>query len=144
VAVKNAERIARSTEPASVRLYRYLATDIAHVAGSPYNLAGVYTEEVRASAEFEPWHRKRRRLHQAIQKIVRDGIKNGEFIEFDPTFVRETVLGILGRTLAHYSGGQAKYDPILADQVSSFVLRAVLKDPSRLEELRQQAAEATT
>ena len=143
VAVKNAETIARSSDAAPLRLYRYLATDIAHVAGSPYNLAGVYTEEVRASAEFEPWHRKRRRLHKAIERIVRDGIENKDFIQFDPTFVRETVLGILGRTLAHYSGGQAAYDPTLADQVSSFVLRALLKDPEQLERLRRQIAEAT-
>jgi AcrR family transcriptional regulator len=142
IAVKNAERIARSPDPASIRLYRYLATDIAHVAGSPYNLAGVYTEEVRASEEFEPWHRKRRRLHRAIERIVREGIESREFIQLDPTFVRETILGILGRTLAHYSGGQAKYDPKLTDQVPSFVLRALLADPERLGELRQQATEA--
>jgi AcrR family transcriptional regulator len=130
------ERIARSDEPAAVRLYRYLFDEVMHIANSPYNLAGVYTDEVRASAEFEPWHRRRRRLHRAIERILRDGQDSGEFIDLDPHLVREAILGVLGRTLSSYSGGQAVFDPSLADQVSSLLLRAVLADVARLDEIR--------
>src|SRR5215210_7940883 len=71
------ERIARAEQPAAVRLYRYVFEEVTHIAGSRYNLAGVYTDEVRASPEFEPWHRRRRRLHRAIERIIRDGQTSG-------------------------------------------------------------------
>jgi AcrR family transcriptional regulator len=133
------ERIARSDDPAAIRLYRYLHEEVTHIAGSRYNLAGVYTEEVRASPEFEPWHRRRRRLHRAIERILQDGKDSGEFIELEPYFVREAILGILGRTLTRYSGGQAPFDPSLPDQVAGLVLRALLTDAALLDPVRAAA-----
>jgi AcrR family transcriptional regulator len=126
------ERIARAEEPAADRLYRYLFDEVTHIAGSRYNLAGVYTEEVRASPEFEPWHRRRRRLHRAIERIIRDGQSSGEFVVMDQLFVREAILGVLGRTLTRYSGGQVTFDPALPHQIAVFVLRALLVDTRRL------------
>lgn len=137
-AVPAAERIATSNEPPPLRLCRYLLQDVAHVATSPYNLAGVYTEEVRASAEFEPWHRSRRRLHHAIEQIVQDGRESGDFVDFPPDFVREAILGILGRTLSRYSGGQAPLDPRFTEWVSTLVLRALLTDTDRLDAVMRQ------
>ncbi len=138
-AVPAAEEIARWDAPAPVRLYRYLNQDVIHVATSPYNLAGVYAEEVRASPEFETWHRRRRRLHRAIERIVRDGRESGEFVEFSPTFVREAILGILGRTLARYSGGRARFDAAMAQQVCTLILRALLADPQTIPDIRGRA-----
>lgn len=135
-AVPERERVARADEQASVRLYRYLFDEVMHVAGSRYNLAGVYTDEVRASPEFEAWHRRRRRLHRAIERILRDGMASKRFIDMRPEFGREAILGILGRTLASYSGGQAPFDATLGDQIASFVLRAVLVNASELDEIR--------
>lgn len=138
-AVGRAERTARADASAAVRLYRYLLDDVTHVATSPYNLAGVYTEEVRASAEFEPWHRKRRRLHRAIERIVADGVGSGDFIAFPPLLIREAVLGILGRTLASYSGQQAAFDVVKADQIATLLVRALLTDPSSIDDVRDTA-----
>lgn len=137
-AVTAAERIARSSDTAAVRLYRYLMQDVSHVASSKYNLAGVYTEEVRTSPEFEAWHRRRRRLHRAIERIVRDGVDSGAFVPFPAPFVREAILGIIGRTLASYSGGQAAFDQSIAEQVSSFVLRGLLVDTGQIELIRAE------
>jgi AcrR family transcriptional regulator len=127
------ERIARADQPAAVRLYRYVFEEVTHIAGSRYNLAGVYTDEVRASPEFEPWHRRRRRLHRAIERIIRDGQSTNEFVAFEPLLVREAILGILGRTLTRYSGGQAEFGPALPHQIASLVLRAILEDARRIE-----------
>jgi AcrR family transcriptional regulator len=133
------ERVARSPHPAPIRLYLYLHDEVTHIAGSRYNLAGVYTEEVRASPEFEPWHRRRRRLHRAIEGILRDGVRDGDFVESDPFFVREAILGVLGRTLTRYSGGQTPRSATLPDQVASLILRAVLVDPTELDGIRATA-----
>jgi hypothetical protein len=63
----------------------------------------------------------------------------GDFIEMPPPFVREAILGVLGRTLTRYSGGQAPFDPTLADRVAVFVLRALLIDTSAIDDIRRQA-----
>jgi AcrR family transcriptional regulator len=138
-AVGRAERTARADASAPVRLYRYLLDDVTHVATSPYNLAGVYTEEVRASSEFEPWHRKRRRLHRAIERIVADGVASGAFLAFPPLLIREAILGILGRTLGSYSGRQRTFDAAMADQIATLLVRALLTDPSSIDDVRGAA-----
>lgn len=134
------ETLAAERGSAAARLYRYLREDVVLVSRSPYNLSGLYTDEVMGDPDFAPWARRSDRLHAAVERIVRDGIAAGEFVPMDPALVREAIAGILLRTLMTYSGGRPQPPAGLADEVASFVLRAVLADPSGLAEIRQAAA----
>jgi len=58
----------------------------------------------------------------------------------DPALVREAISGILLRTLMTYSGGRPQPAADLGDEIASFVLRAILADPSMLADVRQAAA----
>jgi AcrR family transcriptional regulator len=136
------EVLAAEEGPAAVRLYRYLRDDVALVSRSPYNLSGLYTDEVMGDPDFAPWSQRSDQITAAIERIVRDGIDSGEFLSIDPVLVREAISGILLRTLMTYSGGRPQPAPALGDEIASFVLRAILADPSRLSEVRQAAAEA--
>ncbi len=135
-AVPSAEAVAASDQPAAVRLYRYLRHDVLHLTRSPYNLSGLYTEEVMGEPEFAPWARKRERLHAAIERILREGVADGSFVEVPVVLVREAITGILVRTLTLYSGRRPGDDEELADQIASFVLRAVMADPRQLAAAR--------
>ena len=135
------ESLAVEEGPAAVRLYRYLRDDVALVARSPYNLSGLYTDEVMGDPDFAPWAQRSDRLHAAVQRIVTDGIAAGEFVPMDPALVREAIAGILLRTLMTYSGGRPQPPADLGDEIASFVLRAILADPPRLAEVRRAAAE---
>ena len=139
VAVPNAEALAAAEGSASVRLYRYLGQDVAHLANSPYNLSGLYTEEVMRDPAFAPWVRKRARLHAAIERILADGVASGEFVDMPVSIVREAITGVLLRTLTLYSGQDRGGDPGFCEQIVSLVMRTVLIDPSRLPEIRRQA-----
>jgi AcrR family transcriptional regulator len=141
VAVPNAEALAAGDGPASVRLYRYLWHDISHLTSSPYNLSGLYTEEVMRDPAFEPWIRKRARLHAAIERILADGVASGEFVDFPVEVVREAITGILVRTLTLHSGREPEGVPAFCEQIVSLVMRAVLADPARLPEIRRHAVE---
>jgi len=136
-----AEAIAAQPGQAGARLYRYLRDDVALVTQSPYNLSGLYTDEVMGDPDFAPWSERSEEIHGAVEKIVKDGVASGEFVAMDPALVREAISGILLRTLMVYSGGRPRPTPDLGDEIASFVLRAVLADPSRLGEVRQEAAE---
>ena len=136
------EALAAEEGPAAVRLYRYLRDDVALVSRSPYNLSGLYTDEVMGDPDFALWARRSDQLHAAVEQIARDGIDSGEFVPMDPVLVREAIAGILLRTLMTYSGGRPQPAASLGDEIASFVLRAILADPSTLGEVRQAAAEA--
>lgn len=140
-AVPFVEALASDESPAPVRLYRYLRRDVAHLTSSPYNLTGVYTEEVMGDPEFEPWARRRAGLHGGVERIVRDGIAEGAFVSVSPELVRESIAGILVRTLTIYSGGRHRVPADLGDEIASLVLRALLVDPSMLDDLRRIATE---
>ncbi len=141
-AVPEAERLAREAGSATVRLYRHLVHDVEHLVTSPYDLSGLYTDEVFGDPDFEPWRAKRLRLHRAIEEIVADGVRRGEFVEVAPEFVREAIVGIMLRTLSQYSGGRSAFDPSLGDRVGAFVLRAIVRRSSTLERARAEAGAA--
>jgi len=142
VALPFTQAMARADGPASIRLYRYLRRDVAHLTGSPYNLSGLYTEEVMGDPEFAPWARKRAALHAAVERMVRDGIAAGEFVEVASDLVREAISGILVRALTLYSGGREGVPAGVGDEIAALVLRALLSDPSRLDEIRREALAA--
>jgi AcrR family transcriptional regulator len=124
-AVPMAEEIASSKESASVRLYRFLVEDVEHLARSPYNLAGLYTDEAMADPDFAAWTGKNDRLEGAIDRIVRDGVNAGEFVRMDPALAQHAITGILIRTLSLYSGRRRPAPPRLGHEIASFVLRAL-------------------
>jgi AcrR family transcriptional regulator len=140
--VADREQLARSAEEPGVRLYRYVLREVTHIATSRYNVAGIYSEEVRTSHELEPWYARRRRLHRAIDRIVRDGQRDGEFVDFPVELVRAAVLGTLERALTGYSGGQAEFDPAVAEQVATLLLRSLLRDPAQVESIRETIQES--
>jgi AcrR family transcriptional regulator len=131
--------LADAPERASIRLFRYVRDDVDHLAAAPYNLSGLYAEEVIGSRAFARWARKREELHACVERIVRDGIGSGEFVEMPPALVREAIAGILVRTLTLYSGGRAGA-AAFGEDVAVFVLRALLANPNRLREIRRAAS----
>lgn len=132
------ERLAATQGPAAVRLYHYLQHDLAHLASSPYNLTGLYGDDVLSDPRFSRWVRKRERLHGAVERIVRDGVESGEFVQIRPELVSEAIAGITLRVLSLYSGGRRPMDE-LADETAALVLRGLLADPEQLSEIREQA-----
>jgi len=130
------EALAAEDGPAADRLYRHLRHDVAHLAGAPYNLGGLYMTEVTEQPGFETYRRRHERLHRAQERIIDDGQQRGEFIGLPARFVREAITGILLRTAQVYGGSREPAPPGFADDVASLVLRSLLVDPSRLDELR--------
>jgi hypothetical protein len=134
------KEIAALPEPAGVRLYRYLLYDVGHLSSAPYNLSAMYNEEVIGSPDFARWARMRNELHDAVEGIVADGIGTGEFVKVPAALVRQAIAGILVRVLTLSSGGRGG-DSLLGDQVALLIVRGLLSDPARIEEIRRLAGE---
>ncbi|MEW5990837.1 MAG: TetR/AcrR family transcriptional regulator [Chloroflexota bacterium] len=137
-ALPHVRAVAALPAPASARLFRYLLDDVRHLSEAPYNLAGLYTEEVISRPEFLAWDRQRNQLHDIVEAIVREGVATGEFIEVNTALVREAIGGILVRALTVHSGGRGG-GQALADQVARLVVRGLLRDPSEIDEVQAVA-----
>jgi len=134
------EALAADLGPASVRLYRYLRHDVEHLIGSPYDLRGMYTEEVMGDPRFAAWKEKLIRLHAAVERIVKDGVASGVFLPINTALAREAIAGILIRALTLYSGGRAGASTQFSDEVASLILRGLLTEPPTLAAVRRDAA----
>jgi AcrR family transcriptional regulator len=134
-----AQGLAAMRGSAAVRLYTYLIHDLEHLTLAPYDLNGIYAEDVMNDPAFVRWARRRVELHSAVERIVRQGQDGGEFVSVRPDVVREAVAGVVTRTLSLYSGRHRRASDALTDQIASLVLRGLLRDPSSLEEVRGAA-----
>jgi AcrR family transcriptional regulator len=137
--VVDREVLARTDDPAGVRLFRYVVHEVVHIATSRFNMAGIHSEEVRTTPELQSWYKQRSRLHRAIDRIVQDGKSAGEFVDISNELVRASILGALERAVFGYSAGKIEFNPAVAEQVASLLVRAVLADPTRLSQIRETA-----
>lgn len=138
IALPRVRAIAARPDPAAVRLFMYLHADVTHLASAPYNLSGVYTEEVIAASDFTPWARRRDELHDIVEGIVREGMAGDEFVHMDSRIIRHALGGILVRVLTIHSGGRGTIDA-LAEDIARLMVRALLVDPGRLDEVALRA-----
>lgn len=138
LAVPRVYGIAGQPDRPAVRLYRYIRADATHLATAPYNLSGVYTEEVIGNPEFAAWARRRDELHDVVEGIVREGLKSGEFVDVDTHMIRHAIGGILVRIITIHSGGRGSVDR-LAEEVAQLLVRGLLSNPSDLADVRRQA-----
>lgn len=130
--------IAELRESAAVRLYRYLSDDMTHLSQSPYNLSGVYGEEIIGRAEFAAYKVRLDRLHDRVEDIVREGIDAGEFVLVNTTLVRQAIAGVLFRALTLYSGGRGEGES-LANEIARLLVRGLLRDPRHLDDIQYRA-----
>jgi AcrR family transcriptional regulator len=139
LALTRVESIAAEPSSPAVRLFKYLRTDVTHLASAPFNLSGLYTEEVISSPHFAPWARRRDRLHDVVEAIVREGMASGELVTTDSNIVRHAIGGILVRVLTIHSGGRGPIDA-LADEIARLIVRGLLANPADIDAVARVAA----
>ena len=103
----------------------------------PYDARGYYSDAVLSEPEFAPQRRAIERHHAHIRSLVHDGIAAGEFRAIDPDFVQRAVIGLQFEAMRERettAGAPVAERPL---QAADFVLRAVLVDPERTEEVRR-------
>jgi AcrR family transcriptional regulator len=131
-AVPLARRSARGGGPVGRRLFDYLVADFAMVLMSPWNLSGVYSDEVLRDPEFASQAAQIEELDAALRKMIRQGVSSGEFVEVDPELTQAMIAGLeIG--LIQSRPKLAREQPEAAcRQAAEFVLRSLLVDRSEL------------
>jgi AcrR family transcriptional regulator len=120
-------------ERPAVRLYAYLRTDVAAILALPYDVRGLYHDDVLELPELAAQAGHRRELHRLTASLVAQGVASGDLVAFSPDFVQQAVTGLMLESVRAFA-------PVSrAAEVADFVLRATLADPSSLPAIRDKA-----
>jgi AcrR family transcriptional regulator len=125
--------------PWPVKLHCHLVLDVLHIIDLPYDVRGLYNEEVLHEQDFVSQRAKLDRAHGQLRALVKGGVQTGDFIAVDPQFVRElissAVIGVMWTRGASPSMRLAGR----ADELADFILRAVLSQPRRLPTIKRES-----
>ncbi len=133
-----AQREAAGEGSAALRLYRYLVWDIAFICRCPYDLTSV--EKTVDDPLFTDKRERRDALVAARRSMIEQAIDSGEFVKVDPDLAEKAIVWILRGDIADTAGRVMPDADVVGDQLASFVLRALLKNPAGLNEIRAAAA----
>lgn len=132
-----AQEQAEAEGSAALRLYRYLVWDIAYICRCPYDLSSA--ETVLTEPAFAEKNAGHERLLSARRKMIQEAVDAGEFIKVDLDLAEKTIIWILRGDISDTVGQVRPDADVVADQLASFILRALLRDPDRLDEIRVAA-----
>lgn len=130
-------QLARDGGSAAARLYGYVYFDTRFLATSPYDLAGLYSDDILNAPELADWRRRLDALHDAIADLVRQGIDGGEFVPIDPDFAQRVISGLNLITISMHHGQSAAWAAQFADDVATFALRGLIAALSDLPRARR-------
>ena len=132
------ERFTAEAGGAGVELYRYLCWEVQHDLESPFDLRSLYLGALLEQPEFAEGRRLLKRYDGLVTSLIRRGSAAGEFIEVDPKFATRMIDGVIIEAIRSAAQGKRR----LADepaQIASFVVRALLARPARLDAVREKA-----
>lgn len=116
----------------AIKLHCHLALDVLHIIDLPYDVRGLYNEEVLHEPDFSTQRAKLDRAHAHLRSVIQAGVDTGDFIDTDPQFVRQlissAIIGVMWTRGASPSVELAGR----ADELAGFILRALLTRPRAL------------
>jgi AcrR family transcriptional regulator len=86
--------------------------------------------------------RKRDRYERAIRRIVLEGIQSGELVELDAAIVTRAMLGALNWTVTWFRPNGAAPADAVAEVISRFLVRGVVRLPAPRRTLRMVQADS--
>lgn len=135
------EQLAGEGGGPAVELYRYLVWEVSYVRSTPFDLRALYLGgEILDGPDFTSGRRLNARYTRLLDSIIERGMADDEFADGDVTFARQVVEAIEMETMR--GAGRKRRSRILdePDMVASFVVRALLRQPSKLDRVRRAAA----
>lgn len=136
------ERLAREGGGAAVELYRYLLWEVRYVRSTPFDLRALYLGEILEMPEFVEGRALNARYWVLLQSIIERGVADEEFLDIDVSFARQVIDAIVLETIrgaGDEAVARAVDEPDLA---AGFVLRGLLRRPSRVAAVRAAAQRA--
>lgn len=122
-------------QPAA-RLFGYLFLDVQRMLSSPYDFTGTTVVAVLNDPELADTRALYDRIQDRQTALIAKGIAAGELADLDARFANSAVEWLIEGILID-AARQPDLDPDqFSDYLASFVVRALLADPGRLDGIR--------
>lgn len=132
-----AESEASAAGSPAMRLYRYLVWDVEYLCRSPYDLSPV--QLMLADPVFAGAIERYERIVAARQSLIREAVDAEEFIDIDPAFAQQAITWMIRGTIAAPDDQASVQARETAERLASFAVRALLRDPDELDQIREAA-----
>lgn len=132
-----AERESAADGSPAVRFYRYLVWDIEFLGRSPYNLSPVHL--MPSDPVFAGAVKRHERIVAAREALISQAIASGEFIDVDPAMAQRAIVWMIRGTVADAGDLTPQQAQDMADRLASLAIRALLRDPDDLDQIREAA-----
>lgn len=128
-------------EQPAARLYGYLFLDVQRMLSSPYDFTGTTVVAVLNDPELADTRALYDRIQDLQTAMIAKGIAAGELADLDAQFANSAVEWLIEGILID-AARQPDPDPDqFSDYLASFVVRALLADPSQLDGIRAAGRE---
>jgi AcrR family transcriptional regulator len=118
------------------KLHLTIACDVREALIQPFDARGLYQDAVLGLDEFADEREGIALFHELVERLISGGREAGEFVAFEPSFIQRAVNGVLFETLREQGGPGGRIRERRPMQAADFVVRALLVDESRLEQIR--------
>ncbi|QPC90517.1 TetR/AcrR family transcriptional regulator [Mesorhizobium sp. INR15] len=126
-------------ERPAVRIYQSLRGEAVVITTSRYELQGLYLTEVLQEPDFVFWKTEYDRALASVRALMITGVESGDFIEHDAALATQLFDAMLTRVIRWNKNREHDAAP---DAIATLLLRAVLRNPDTVAEIRQAADRA--
>jgi hypothetical protein len=102
----------------------------------PFDARGLYQDAVLGLDEFADEREGIALFHELMERLISGGCEAGEFVVFEPSFVQRAANGVFFETVREQGGPGGRIRAHRPMQAADFVVRALLVDGTRLEQIR--------
>jgi AcrR family transcriptional regulator len=120
----------------SEKLHLVVACDVREALVQPFDARGLYQDAVLSLDEFAAEREGIALFHELVEHVITRGQREGEFADFEPSFVQRAINGVLFETLREQGGPAGPIREARPLQAADFVVRSLLLDQSRLDGIR--------
>lgn len=127
-------------ERAAIKLYELMNSDFVYLMTEPYGIGQLLLlPELRSGSLQQEVERKRNRIIGVYRKLIRQGIKEGDFLTCDVNVTTLTVFGMGEAIWTWYRPSRNKSPHKIAEQIADLAMRALLQKPGMLESIKTAA-----
>lgn len=135
-----AERLRAAAPPADVGLYLLVQRDVRNLCRGPGNLGSLQLQPIAQQPQFAAFWQKRSRLRDEYRQFIIDGVETRCFTLDDADLATSIVFSLVEGTTLWFTPDMAQSPARTWTAVADSALKTVLREPSRIGEIRAAAA----
>lgn len=135
-----AERLRAADPPADVGLYLLVQRDVRNLCRGPGNLGSLQLQPSAQQPQFAAFWQKRSRLREEYRQFILDGVETRCFTLDDADLATSIVFSLVEGTTLWFTPDMAQSPARTWTAVADSALKTVLREPTRIAEIRAVAA----